>query len=54
MRDAGVKHHRYDGRSMHALRHTMATDMLEATDDIITKVSRGRTALTEAKSATHH
>ena len=34
MIEAGVKAHRYDGRSMHALRHTMAADMLELTDDI--------------------
>lgn len=30
MRAAGVKHRAYDGKSMHAFRHTAATDMLRA------------------------
>jgi integrase len=32
MRAAGVKAHNGDGRSAHALRHTMATDMLDRAD----------------------
>ena len=35
MRDAGIKRRAYDGRSAHALRHTMAADMLEATEDLM-------------------
>lgn len=30
MSEAGVKRYRYDGRSAHALRHTMATDVLDS------------------------
>ncbi|MEM9466807.1 MAG: tyrosine-type recombinase/integrase [Actinomycetota bacterium] len=33
-RRAGLKHHPWDGRSMHALRHTAATDVLEECGDI--------------------
>jgi integrase/recombinase XerD len=34
MVDAGVKRARYDGRSAHALRHTCASDVLEACNDV--------------------
>lgn len=34
MRDAGVKRHRRDGRSAHALRHTFASDLVDGGVDI--------------------
>lgn len=34
MRDAGIKHGRYDGRSAHALRHTCASDVLDGGADL--------------------
>lgn len=34
MYEAGVKHHPYDGRSAHALRHTAASDVLDNCDDL--------------------
>jgi integrase len=33
MRDAGVKHYSYDGRSAHSLRHTALTDLAESSGD---------------------
>lgn len=34
MRDAGVKRTQWDGRSAHTLRHSAATEVLDATSDI--------------------
>lgn len=34
MRDAGIKHAPYDGVSAHALRHTAASDVLDACNDL--------------------